>query len=153
MDYVFRKAEKSDSKRIEELFMEMLRTIYKTDDVEGYEEGYLDRYFGDGEDLVYVAESGNDIVAFLSVQVYREDGYMYLDDLSVTEEHRGNGIGTKLIRMAESYSDEIDIPAIVFHVEKSNDRAHSLYKRIGYWDNEDQGNRIRMVKDKRVNNG
>ena len=39
MDYVFRKAEKADSKKIEELFMEMLRTIYKTDDVEGYEEG------------------------------------------------------------------------------------------------------------------
>ena len=88
-------------------------------------------------------------MAFLSVQVYREDGYMYLDDLSVTERYRDKGIGTKLIRMAENYADEIGIPAIVFHVEKSNVRAHQLYKKLGYQDHEDQGKRIMMVKDKK----
>ena len=45
MEFIYRKAEKSDAKRIAELFEEMLRTIYHTDDVKGYEDGYLDKFF------------------------------------------------------------------------------------------------------------
>ena len=44
MDYVYRKATISDSERIAELFEEMLRTIYHTQEVEGYENGYLDKF-------------------------------------------------------------------------------------------------------------
>ena len=147
MKFVYRKAELSDSKRIAELFIEMLRTIYNTNDVDGYENGYLDKYFSESEDLIYVAELDKEVVAFLSVEVYKDDGYVYLDDLSVTEKCRNEGIGTKLISMAEDYCKSIGIPVIVFHVEKTNERAHKLYQNLGYLDNEDQGSRMRMVKE------
>ena len=147
MKYEYRKAESSDSKRIAELFIEMLRTIYNTDDVEGYEIGYLDKFFSESEDLIYVAELDNEVVAFLSIEVYRDDGYVYLDDLSVTEKCRSEGIDTKLISMAEDYCKSIGIHVIVFHVEKTNERAHQLYRKLGYLDNEDQGSRMRMVKE------
>ena len=147
MDYVYRKAELSDSKRIAELFEEMLRTIYHTKDVEEYEDGYLDRFFSEGGDLIYVAELEKKVVAFLSIEAYREDGYIYLDDFSVTAACRGQGIGTKLISLAEDYAQSIGISAIVLHVEKTNERAHQLYRKLGYWDHEDQGKRIRMVKE------
>ena len=147
MDFLYRKAELSDSKWIAELFKEMLETIYHTKDVEGYEDGYLDKYFSDGDDLIYVAELEKEVVAFLSIEVYKEDGYIYLDDLSVTAKCREKGIGTKLISLAEDYSEEIGVSAIVLHVEKTNERAHQLYRKLGYSDNEDQGNRIRMVKE------
>ena len=109
MDFVYRKAESSDSPRIAELFEEMLRTIYHTNDVKGYEDGYLDRFFSGGDDL----------------------------------------IGTKLISLAENYSESIGIPAIVLHVEKTNEGAYQLYRKLGYRDHEDQGNRILMVKELR----
>ncbi len=147
MDFVYRKAKLSDSKRIAELFEEMLRTIYHTEDVKGYEDGYLDRFFSESDDLIYVAELEKEVVAFLSIEVYREDGYIYLDDLSVTAACRDQGIGTKLISLAEDYSQSIGISAIVLHVEKTNERARQLYRKLGYWDHEDQGNRIRMVKE------
>ncbi len=147
MDFVYRKAELSDSKRIAELFEEMLRTIYHTEDVEGYEDGYLDRFFSEAGDLIYVAELEKEVVAFLSIEVYKEDGYIYLDDLSVTAACRNQGIGTKLISLAEDYSQSIGISAIVFHVEKTNERAHQLYRKLGYMDHEDQGKRIMMVKE------
>ena len=51
----YRKAVENDRASIEALFIEMLQTIYHTDDVEGYEEGYLNRYFSDHEDEVIVA--------------------------------------------------------------------------------------------------
>ena len=97
MKFEYRKAELSDSKRIAELFIEMLRTIYNTNDVDGYENGYLDKFFSESEDLIYVAELDKEVVAFLSIEVYKDDGYVYLDDLSVTEKYRDKGIGTKLI--------------------------------------------------------
>ena len=88
-------------------------------------------------------------MAFLSVEVYREEGYIYLDDLSVTAECRNQGIGTKLISLAEDYAGSTGIPAIVLHVEKTNKRAHELYRKRGYSDYEDQGKRIMMVKELR----
>ena len=147
MELVYRKARISDSKRIAELFGEMLRTIYHTDDVKGYEDGYLDKFFSGGGDRIYVAELEKEVVAFLSVEVYREDGYIYLDDFSVTVACRGRGIGTKLIRLAEDYAKSEGIPAIVLHVEKTNEGARQLYGKLGYRDHEDQGNRILMVKE------
>ena len=147
MEFIYRKAEKTDSGRIAELFEEMLRTIYHTDDVKGYEDGYLDKFFSGGGDLIYVAELENKVVAFLSVEVYKDDGYIYLDDFSVTAACRGQGIGTKLIRLAEEYSASVGIPAVVLHVDKANEGARQLYKKLGYLDHEDQGNRILMVKE------
>ena len=147
MKFVYRKAELSDSKRIAELFIEMLRTIYNTNDVDGYENGYLDKFFSESEDLIYVAELDKEVVAFLSIEVYKDDGYVYLDDLSVTEKYRDKGIGTKLISLAEDYSKDIDVSAIVLHVEKTNVNAHKLYRKLGYLDHEDQGSRMLMVKE------
>ncbi len=149
MDFLYRKAKSSDSKRIAGLFEEMLRTIYHTEDVKGYEDGYLDRFFSEGDDLIYVAELENEVVAFLSIEVYREDGYIYLDDFSVTAACRNKGIGTKLVSLAEDYAESTGVPAIVLHVEKTNESAHQLYRKLGYADHEDQGKRILMVKELR----
>ncbi len=150
MELIYRKAKSTDAPRIADLFLEMLRTIYDTDDVKGYEEGYLDRFFSaEREDLIYVAEADGKVVAYLSVEVHRSESYIYLDDLSVTSAYRGQGIGSKLIKMAEEYAGKIGIIPVVFHVEKSNIRAHQLYKRLGYQDNEDQGSRMRMAKELR----
>ena len=64
MEIVYRKAESSDSPRIAELFEEMLRTIYHTNDVKGYEDGYLDRFFSEGDNLIYVAELDKEVPYF-----------------------------------------------------------------------------------------
>ncbi|MCH5191737.1 MAG: GNAT family N-acetyltransferase [Oscillospiraceae bacterium] len=146
MDYVLRKAKATDTIRIEELFVEMLKAIYHTDDVESYETGYLDKFFLDKEDWICVAEYENNVVAFLSIEVHRDEDYIYLDDLSVAEEYRNKGIGTKLINAAEKYAEEIGIVKIAFHIEKANKDAYRLYSRLGYSEDVDEGNRIRMNK-------
>lgn len=146
MDYVLRKAKSSDTIRIEELFVEMLKAIYHTNDVEGYETGYLDKFFLDKEDWICVAEYKNDVVAFLSIEVHRNKDYIYLDDFSVAEGYRNKGIGTKLIRAAEKYAEEIGITKIVLHVEKANEDAYRLYSRLGYSEDANEGSRIRMKK-------
>lgn len=147
MALAIRTAGPDDEKGIRELFQEMLRTIYRTETVRGYEEGYLDKYWRGGEDRIYVAADPA-AVAFLSVEVYREpEEYIYLDDLSVTERYRGRGIGTRLIREAEAYARKIGIRRIIFHVEKRNTSAYRLYERLGYSIHRDDGTRYLMKKE------
>ena len=147
MSWTFRKAEKKDCAGINELFVEMLHTIYHTDQVNGYSEGDLDRFFDGRDEWICIAVDGEKMIAFLSIEVHHEDGeYIYLDDLSVTKQYRNKGIGTELIRKAEDYAREINIPVICFHVEKSNTAAFRLYERLGYGIFEDQGNRYLMLK-------
>lgn len=147
-DYTIRLAGKADESRIRELFKEMLRAIHHTDDVEGYEKGYLEKYWKNGEDRIYLAEDDNRTVAFLSIEVYRSpQEYIYLDDLSVTEKYRNQGIGTTLIKMTEAYADEIGIPTILFHVEKANTDAFRLYQRLGYQICRDECKRYLMGKE------
>ena len=147
MRWTIEKAEKKDIPRINELFIEMLQTIYHTDQVNGYGEGDLDRFFDGRDEWVSMVKDQGEMVAFLSIEVHHEeDEYIYLDDLSVTEAYRDKGIGTALIRNAEEYAKEIQISEICFHVEKSNTEAFRLYQRLGYEIYEDQGSRYLMIK-------
>ena len=147
MSCSFGKAEKKDFPRINELFVEMLQTIYQTDEVAGYPEGALDRFFAGKDEWISIATDNGQIVAFLSIEVHHEENeFIYLDDFSVTQQYRNRGIGKSMIHIAESYAKEIHIPAICFHVEKSNTAAFRLYDRIGYQVQEDQGSRYLMMK-------
>ncbi len=147
MDYRIRTADKADENKIRELFTEMLRTIYGTDDVEGYEDGYLDKFWSGGEDRIFVADDGG-IVAFLSVEVHHEENdYIYLDDFAVTKDCRNRGIGSELIRTAESYASDIGIHAVLLHVEKTNASAMRFYERAGYSVYRDDENRYLLIKD------
>ena len=144
--YTIRKAVEEDERAICGLFEEMLRTIYGTPDVDGYENGYLDKFWDRGEDRIFVAED-TEVRAFLSVEIYREpEAYAYFDDFSVTEACRNRGLGTVLLRTAEAYVKERGIPAIVFHVEKRNAAAQRLYERSGYSIFRDDGSRYLMRK-------
>lgn len=148
----FGKAIKEDYNRINELFIEMLQTIFKSNKMIGYSIKDLDRFFDNRDEWISVAKINNIIVAFLSIEVHHEDiEYIYLDDLSVTKQYRNNGIGTKLISIAENYAKEIGVSTICFHVEKSNEAAFRLYNRIGYSVHEDQGSRYLMIKKVQLN--
>ncbi len=158
MSYTIRTAVRKDEPKIRELFLEMLRTIYDTKDVKGYDPGYLDRYWINGEERIFVAED-EEIKAYLSVEVHHdpEADYIYLDDLSVTEKSRNQGIGSALIREAEMYAQKIGIQHILFHVKKTNTAALRLYERLGYKMFRDDGERYLMknqggvrIKEERV---
>ena len=115
MRYTIRTAEKADEDIIRELFLEMLRTIYDTEDVEGYGDGDLDRSFAGKEDRIYVAEDSK-VTAFLSAEVHHEEhDYMYLDDLCVTKACRNKGIGTMLVNTAVSYAKERKLSAVLLN--------------------------------------
>ncbi len=143
-----RKALPEDRARIGELFREMMESIFPDREAGGYEEGYLDKFFADGEDWICLALDGERVIAYLSIEVYRApQAYIYLDDLSVTAEYRNRGVGTALLREAEVCSRRIGVPRIIFHVEKTNRGARRLYERLGYRILRDDGSRWLMGRE------
>lgn len=147
MKWEIRRAVKEDENSIKGLFIEMLQTIYATQSEEGYEDGYLDKFFCGTEDWICVAGANGSVVAYLSIEVHCEqERFVYLDDLSVSAPYRNHGIGTELICTAERFAEETGIPTIYFHVEKSNLSALRLYKRLGYSIVNEEKSRFRMAK-------
>jgi len=146
MIWTTRIAEQSDKSTIEALFLEMLRSIYGKEAEKGYEADYLLRFFG-GEDRIYVAEAGGEVVGYLSVEVHREEqNFLYLDDFCVQASHRGQGIGTELLDLAEAYGIELGIGITVLHVEQSNEAARRLYERRGFALLAEEGSRLKLWK-------
>ena len=142
MNITYRRAVPADIPAIERLFAEMLASV-GDDETEGYESGYLDKFFGGG-DVIYVAVSDGEVVGYISVEVYPD--FVYLDDLSVTEAFRGMGIGTKLIKFAERYAADSSVSSAALHVERTNTAARYLYQRLGYAVTDEDESRLKMTK-------
>lgn len=148
MDTVFRVATAGDEAAIRRLFVEMLRTIFHTQEVEGYPAGYVGRFFTGGEDEILVAEQAGMVVGFLSLESHREGKppFLYLDDFSVTAACRSQGIGSRLLDMAEEYAAALGLGEIHLHVERDNLGARRLYRRRGFGVLAEQGARLLLGK-------
>lgn len=148
MDTVFRVATAGDEAAIRRLFVEMLRSIFHTQEVEGYPVGYVGRFFTGGEDEILVAEQAGMVVGFLSLESHREGEppFLYLDDFSVTAACRGQGIGSRLLDMAEEYAAALGLGEIHLHVERDNLGARRLYRRRGFGVLAEQGARLLLGK-------
>lgn len=148
MDTVFRVATAGDEAAIRRLFVEMLRTIFHTQEVEGYPAGYVGRFFTGGEDEILVAEQAGAVVGFLSLESHREGEppFLYLDDFSVAAACRGQGIGFRLLDMAEEYAAALGLGEIHLHVERDNHGARRLYRRRGFGVLAEQGARLLLGK-------
>ena len=115
--------------------------------VEGYKTGDLDKFWTSDEDRIFVAKDKT-VVGFLSVEVYHEnEDYIYLNDFAVTKEYRNRGIGSALLKAAESYAHEINTLALCLHVEKSNLSTMQFYENSGYAVYRDDGQRFLMTKE------
>ena len=148
MDTVLRVATAGDEAAIRQLFVEMLRTIFHTQEVEGYPAGYVGRFFTGGEDEILVAEQAGAVVGFLSLESHREGEppFLYLDDFSVTAACRSQGIGFRLLDMAEEYAAALGLGEIHLHVERDNLGARRLYRRRGFGVLAEQGARLLLGK-------
>ena len=148
MDTVFRVATAGDEAAIRQLFVEMLRTIFHTQEVEGYPARYVGLFFTGGEDEILVAEQAGMVVGFLSLESHREGEppFLYLDDFSVTAACRSQGIGFRLLDMAEEYAAALELGEIHLHVERDNLGARRLYQRRGFGVLAEQGARLLLGK-------
>ena len=147
MSYSLRKATKEDFDRINELFKEMLVSVYGHGSHEGYREEDMDYFFADGENWICVAEIDGRVEGYISIEVHREEKeFLYYDDFCVGEKCRGMGIGSVLMKRAEEYAGSLGISAIVLHVEESNVSARGFYEKRGFTLLRNDGTRLCLIK-------
>jgi ribosomal protein S18 acetylase RimI-like enzyme len=63
----------------------------------------------------------------------------YVDELYLEPGHRGRGLGTEALRLAEDTCRQVGIRVLLLEVADANERAAGLYRRAGF---RDRGRRL-----------
>ena len=92
------------------------------------------------EQTLMLGETNDEVVGlvWLSVRsnpddpIYRPRRTVYIEELAVAEEHRGQGIGCHLMQAAEGWARERGVQEIELDVWEENRRAISFYDRLNY---------------------
>lgn len=89
-----------------------------------------------GRRVLLVAEREGHVIGQIFVQVDSDPGNgsraAYLYALRVRPEHRNRGVGTELVREAESLLRQKGFGRALISVAKENDAARRLYERLGF---------------------
>jgi ribosomal protein S18 acetylase RimI-like enzyme len=86
------------------------------------------------ENRLFVADSGEGVVGFIWVALRMDLQGLFgsVDQVYVSAAYRGQGIGAKLMDAAHQFLEEASVPFARLYVTASNERATSLYQRLGY---------------------
>lgn len=128
-----REAKKEDTEAMMQLIKELAAYEKAPDEVTVSIDEFVKCGFG--EDPVwwaYVAEVNNSVVGFALYYVRYstwKGARMYLEDIIVTEEHRGKGIGTLLFAKLNSIAKEKKFHGMVWQVLEWNQPAINFYKK------------------------
>jgi len=84
-----------------------------------------------GSDTFLVARTEHQLIGYISA--YAENDTGYIASIAVHPDHRGNGIGRTLLRVAMRILERHPtLTAIQLHVRQSNKPAIHLYQKLGY---------------------
>ena len=133
MNTVFRKAEKRDVPSIRKLILELAEFEKAGDQVKITEMQLEEDGFGDTAFYqAFIAEIDGEVVGF-SLSFVRYSTWrgkmLYMEDLYVTESHRGQKIGSGLLEIQLEYAKESGINFLCFQVLDWNQPAISFYKK------------------------
>ena len=91
-------------------------------------------HMADGSAIVYGVFDGQTVCGYLwayEVQ-FREERRVYVSEVHVDENLRGQGFGTMLLEAAEAEAVDRGISALYIHAEANNPGAIRLYERFGF---------------------
>ena len=94
---------------------------------------------GPGKEI-WIAELQGHVAGYMIFkELHREEtpftpprGWLYVDQLGVLPEHRGEGVGRALMRHAEERARELKLDKVTLHVRAANPEAIRFYEAIGY---------------------
>ena len=90
------------------------------------------------KDFCFIAEYGGEPVGFISLHrkntSYRKGEMYEVDVIGVSEEFRGKGIGTQLMRHAEDFVREKGADGLLLDVYSGNESAIGFYTQNGFYE-------------------
>ncbi|MBE6925129.1 MAG: GNAT family N-acetyltransferase [Ruminococcaceae bacterium] len=104
-----------------------------------YDENALAELLRDGKRPVFVAMDGDFVAGYCFCVLREYDGTgvstcrkeIYIDDLCVDENRRGQGIATSLYRHALDYAKGLGCQFVTLNVWCGNDNAMAFYEKMG----------------------
>lgn len=94
----------------------------------------IERVLTDPKSIIFVAEVENDLVGFIGAfgsNLKRTQHSAHIV-IGIEKEHQGKGIATKLFDQIMMWAKEVEISRLELTVIKSNEKALSLYKKMGF---------------------
>jgi len=73
-------------------------------------------------------------VCFLGFSTFAARPLLNIHDLAVLPEFQGFGVGRTLLEAAEARARQLDCCKLTLEVREDNERAHSLYRSVGFGD-------------------
>ena len=156
MKYLIREAIDKDIKKINEIFIEMNNYINKiriSNNLEsidefknGYPSNFLEEYLKDKNKKILVVDFNNTVIGYLSLEIYKDEDYCYIDDFCIDEKYRGKGIGSSLIEESIKITKEYKINNIRLHVFSFNTQAIKLYTKYDFNEISRENNRLLLEK-------
>jgi GNAT superfamily N-acetyltransferase len=131
-----RKAQNSDIDQLALLF-DAYRVFYeKSSDINGAKKFLSDRITANESEIVVAENPENKLVGF--VQLYpifsstRMKRLWLLNDLYVSENHRGQGISKLLMEHAQDFAKETQSAGLILETAKTNTIGNQLYPLMGF---------------------
>lgn len=86
----------------------------------------------DNNDCGYylVVRNQGEIIGYIGMWIILNEGH--ITNVAVHQDWRGLGVGKKLLTAIESYGQKRGVVKTTLEVRVSNDRAKSLYQKLGY---------------------
>jgi len=135
MDFTIRKATKEDMPAVLGLIIELAVFEEEPDAVEVTSNSLIADGFGDSPAFIcLVAEINNKVIG--ATIIYNrfstwKGKILHLEDLIVSQEMRGNGIGTALLDEVVKHGNALGVKRINWEVIDWNEGAIKLYERKG----------------------
>lgn len=130
-----RKATLADVEELAVLFDKFRQFYRQAPDLEGAT-NYIKSRLNYEDSAIYVASDNDILVGFTQLYpLFSSVGMKrmwLLNDLYVSEEHRGKNWGHQLIDAAKRLAANTGATAILIETEKTNTRAQKLYAEVGF---------------------
>lgn len=90
--------------------------------------------------LIFVAEVDGEVIGYANTwtvySIWSGGKALTIDDLYVASSYRRNGIGEKMMGFLIRHAENNGYKRVQLHAELSNDKAHSLYRKLGFSEEE-----------------
>ncbi|WP_417885309.1 GNAT family N-acetyltransferase [Zunongwangia sp.] len=134
MNYIIREAKRTDMPQVLELINELAKHENASEQVEISVSDLEQEGFENGNFKCFVAEVENKIVG-MALAYFRFSTWkgrtVHLEDLIVTESHRGTGLGKALYQRVVKYGYDHDVKRVEWVVSEGNTNAIEFYENSG----------------------
>jgi len=95
---------------------------------------YIGPKFKDENWKIFVAQSGDELVGYAAViiqdhpPVFVNTKHGFLETIAVSHEHRGRGIGKRLVRAAEQWLRSRDVTEMTVRIDERNAASLALFE-------------------------